>query len=111
MDMMKPSTKATLEITTEWFVYDKTAGISQYAVVPAEEKGTGGGGWVLPSETYAQEQAFGQATSRTGEGTTFAVDLNSRGFRPVSSSYQPQGHEELVNTTRNYLLSLGYEPQ
>ncbi len=113
MGMMqaRPPTKATLEITTEWFIYEKTAGISKYAVVTDEGEGAGGGGWVLPGETYAQQNALGGAGGQRQDGTVFVVDLTSRKFRAVISSYIPQEHEEVVRTTRDYLLGLGYRPQ
>ena len=102
---MKPPTKATLEITTEWFIYESTAGISE------EAEAAGGRGPILPSEALAHKRALGGAGAGGTDGSVFAVDLTTRKFRPVSSSYVPEQHEEVVKTTRNYLLGLGYTPQ
>ncbi len=111
MTPMKPPTKATLEITTEWFVYEKTAGISKHAVVSDEAETAGATGWTLPAETYAQKRALGGTGAPSEDGTVFVVDLKTRKFRAVSGSYVPEEHEEIVKTTRNYLLGLGYQPQ
>jgi len=110
--MMKPPTKATLEINTEWYVYDTTAGISRYAVVSEEGEQEGGAAIkVRPSEAFAHKHALGGAGAASKEGSTFAVDLETRSFRPVGSHYLPEEHEEIVTTTREYLLSLGYIPE
>jgi len=109
---MKPPTKATLEITTEWYVFDTTAGISQYAV--ASEEGEQSGGKVIkvrPSEAFAHKHALGGAGAASKEGLTFAVDLNAHSFRPVGRYYMAKEHEEIVTTTRDYLLALGYIPE
>ena len=109
---MAPPTKATLEITTEWYVFDTTAGISQYAVV--SEAGEQVGGAVIkvrPSEAFAHKHALGGAGVASKEGLTFAVDLETRSFRSVGSYYLPEEQEEIVTTTREYLLSLGYIPE
>ncbi len=109
---MKPPTKATLEITTEWYVYDTTAGISRYAVVSEEGEQAGGAVTeVKPSEAFAHKYALGGVGAASKEGATFAVDLHARSFRPVGRYYVPQEHEEVVTTTRDYLLALGYIPE
>jgi len=113
MGMMarKPPTKATLEINTEWYVYDTTAGISRYAVVSEEGEVGGAVIEVKPSEAFAHKHALGGAGAASKEGSTFAVDLETRSFRSVGSYYLPEEHEEIVTTTREYLLSLGYIPE
>ena len=109
---MPPPTKATLEITTEWYVYDKSAGISRYAVVSGEAEEAGGAVVkIRPSETFAHKHALGGMGRTSTDGSTFVVDLTSGLFRPVSSGYAPEEHEEEVTTTREYLLSLGYIPE
>ncbi len=109
---MQPPTKATLEINTEWYVFDTTAGISQYAVVSEEgEEVDGVVIKVRPSEAFAHKYALGGAGAASKEGSTFAVDLETRSFRSVGSYYLPEEHEEIVTTTREYLLSLGYIPE
>ena len=112
MMQMQPPTKATLEITTEWYVFDTTAGLSQYAVV--SEIGEEAGGAVIkvrPSKAFAHKYALGGAGAASKEGSTFAVDLNAHSFRRVGRYYMPKEHEETVTTTREYLLSLGYIPE
>ena len=109
--MMKPPTRATLEITTEWYVYDTTAGISQYAVVSEEGEVGGAVIKIRPSEVFAHKHALGGAGAASKEGLTFAVDLETRSFRSVGSYYLPEEQEEIVTTTREYLLSLGYIPE
>ncbi len=112
MGMMPPPTKATLEITTEWYVYDTTAGTSRYAVVSEEGVQTGGAVTeVKPSEVFAHKQALGGAGAASKEGSTYAVNLNAHSFRPVGRYYMPEEHEEIVTTTRDYLLALGYIPE
>ena len=112
MMQMKPPTKATLEITTEWYVFDTTAGLAQYAVVSEEGEQVGGAVIkVRPSEAFAHKQALGGAGASSKEGSTFAVDLKTRSFRSVGSYYLPEEHEEIVTTSREYLLSLGYLPE
>jgi len=105
---MKPPTKATLEITTEWYVYDKTAGISQYAVVTEEGEQVGGAVTeVRSSEAFAHKHALGGAGAASKEGSTFVVDLKASSFRPVGRYYLPKEHEEIVtrpDRSRPYLL-------
>ena len=110
--MQQPATKATLEINTEWYVFDTTAGISQFAVV--SEAGEEAGGAVIkvrPSEAFAHKYALGGAGAASKEDLTFAVDLNAHSFRRVGRYYMVKEHEEIVTTTREYLLSLGYIPE
>ncbi|MCK4322891.1 MAG: hypothetical protein KAW89_00075, partial [Armatimonadetes bacterium] len=111
MMQMKPPTKATLEITTEWYVFDTTAGISQYAVVSEEGEVGGAVIKVRPSEAFAHKYALGGAGAASKEGLTFAVDLNAHSFHRVGRYYMVKEHEEIVTTTREYLLSLGYIPE
>ena len=111
MGMMPPPTRATLEITTEWYVFDTTAGISRYAVVSEEDEVGGAVIKVRPSEVFAHKQALGGAGASSKEGSTFAVDLKTRSFRSVGSYYLPEEHEEIVTTSREYLLGLGYLPE
>ena len=111
MGIMQPSTKATLEITTEWYVFDTTAGISQYAVVSEEGEVGGAVIKVRPSESFAHKYALGGAGAAGKEGLTFAVNLSADSFRRVGKDYMVKGHEEIVTTTREYLLSLGYIPE
>ena len=108
---MKPPTKATLEITTKWYVYDTTAGISQYAVAGEEEQTGGKVIKVRPSEAFAHKYALGGAGASSKEGVTFAVNLNTHSFRQVGRYYVAKEDEEIVSTTREYLLSLGYIPE
>jgi len=109
---MKPPTKGTLEINTEWYVYDTTAGISQYAVLSDEGEQAGGGVInIRPSEAFAHKYALGRADAASKHGLTFAVNLNTHSFRPVSRYHRPEAYEEIVTTSREYLLSLGYVPE